>query len=450
MNRQLNVRITLIILSSAICTFPASATTLPGITNEYRFDEGTGVNTADSIGSNNAVLQAFGGGNAQWITGIFGSAIKFTNEDAYVITNAAIPVSSAPQFSVSLWARLDSRPNSNDSELATPQGDNWITINPTANTNGGGKAGVGIGSIREAAGPNLGVWENYVVTYDRPTSTVTVYRDGVISDFGTIPALPSLNTQWVFGHNQGPGNTNGSYHGALDEIQIYNRVLSASDAVALAARPPQPGTTPHLVVAAHDFGSQPQGQFATASTSFFVDPSTTDWIAWNRFPDRRAVSDSRPGELFFGTYQTEVDDYFNLKITNPLGQSLTLAMDQNDAIGNPVGLQSVIFGTAAASPDVARGSNVGTPSIFDEAGGFNSIFTVPGNYKFDFSFQNIGGPAHYPDVYLLTHSIPEPETSSIAIFAIIAFFFLGSQSMRRVPLALPVLFNKRPICVEIR
>jgi len=418
MNPQLAVRLTIVTLLTAVFTLSASAITLPGITNQYQFDEGAGTNTADSVGGNNATLQAFGGGNSQWITGMFGGAVKFTNEDAYVITNAAIAVSSAPQFSVSLWTRLDSRPNSNDSELATPQGDNWITINPTGNTNGGGKTGVGLGRIRDASGPLLGVWENYVVTYDRPTSAVTVYRDGVISDSGTIPALPLLNTQWVFGHNQGVGNTNGSYHGALDEIQIYNRVLSATDAAALAARPPQPGTTPHLVVAAHDFGSQPTGQYATASTTFFVNPSSTDWIAWNRFPDRRAVSDSLPGELLLGSYQTEVDDYFNLKITNPLGQTMTLAMDQNDGIGNPQGLQSVIFGTAAAAPDVARGNNLGSPSIFNESGGFNSIFTVPGNYTFEFSFQNIGGPAHYPDVYLLTHSIPEP--TSICLLAVAA------------------------------
>jgi hypothetical protein len=52
-------------------------------------------------------------------------------------------------------------------------------------------------------------------------------------------------------------------------------------------------------------------------------------------------------------------------------------------------------------------------SFFDESGGFNSIFSVAGNYKFDFSFQNIGGLANYTDVYLLVHSVPGPNAASI-------------------------------------
>jgi hypothetical protein len=83
-----------------------------------------------------------------------------------------------------------------------------------------------------------------------------------------------------------------------------------------------------------------------------------------------------------------------------------MAMDQNDGIGAPLGLQSMIRGTAAVAPDVIRGDNFHTPSIFDEAGGFNSIFTGPGDYTFTFSFQNIGGEAGYPDVYLLLHAAP--------------------------------------------
>jgi hypothetical protein len=364
-----------------------------------------GTSAADSIGGNHAALQFFGGGNAQWITGMFGGGLKMTNEDAYALTNAPIGESAADQFSVSFWSRLDSKPNSNDSELVTPQGDNWITINPTGNTNGGNKRGVGINKVRDARDPLIGVWENYVVTYDRPTDVVTVYRDGVIGDSGIVD-LPALNTRWVFGHNQGLDNTNGSYHGSLDEIQIYNRVLSASEAATLASRPPQPGTAAHLVAPAQSFGFRPVGQFATASKSLFIDPSQIDWIAWNRFPERRAVSDLYPGELFLGTYQTEVDDHFNLTITNPSGQSLTIAMDQNDGSGNPLGLQSMIRGAPALAPNVIRGNNLQSPTIFDEAGGFNSIFTVPGEYTFSFTFQNIGGDASYPDVYLLLHTAP--------------------------------------------
>src|SRR4051794_38663073 len=138
MNRAFAIRSTLAFLLPFIGADFAPAVTLSGITNEYRLDEGTGTVSADSVGGNQASLQLFGGGNAQWVNGVFGGGLKYTNEDAYAITSSPIAASSANQFSVSFWSRLDSRPNSNDSELVTPQGDNWITINPTANTNGGG------------------------------------------------------------------------------------------------------------------------------------------------------------------------------------------------------------------------------------------------------------------------------------------------------------------------
>jgi hypothetical protein len=177
---------------------------------------------------------------------------------------------------------------------------------------------------------------------------------------------------------------------------------------AIAGRPPQPGTSAHLVAPAQNFGSRPTGQYATVSTTLFINPTMTDWIAWNRFPDLRAVSDSSPGQLFLGAYQPEVDDHFNLTVTNPVGQKLTLAMDQNGVLGAPIGLQSMIFGMASRTPNVVRGDNFGSPSFFDESGGFNSIFSEVGEYKFDFVFQNIGGDAGYPDIYLLVHTVPEP------------------------------------------
>jgi hypothetical protein len=383
----------------------ANPGTLLGLTHEYQFDDGSGTTAVDSVGGIHATLQNFGGGNAQWIPGIFGGALNFTNANSYALTNSAI---STGAFSVSFWVRLNAHPNSNASVILTPQGDNWIFYDQGH--------GIGLDSVYGASPPMAGIWENYVVTFDRTSGAAAVYRDGVLSASG-MESLPVLNTRWVFGHNQDLGNTNGSLNAALDEVQFYNRILTAGEAASLAARPSQPDLAAHLVVPGQEFGSRPTGQYATASTTLFVDPVATDWLAWNRFPDLRATSNASPGQLFLGTYRPEVDDYFNLKITNPLGQSMTVAMDQNGVLGAPSGQQSVIFGTAAAAPDVVRGDNLGSPSFFNEAGAFNSIFTVAGNYQFDFSFQNIGGPTGYPDVYLLAHTVPESSTMCLVMFA---------------------------------
>ena len=86
--------------------------------------------------------------------------------------------------SISFWSRLNSIPNQNDSVLATPQTDNWITFNPSGNTNGDGKNGIGVGSIRDASPPLRGVWENYVVSQwlrckdcEHPSTSLWYWRD---------------------------------------------------------------------------------------------------------------------------------------------------------------------------------------------------------------------------------------------------------------------------------
>ena len=400
----------------------AQPVTVAGLTYEWSFDDGGGVVADDSADSNDATLQSFAAGNAQWVTGVYGGALNFTSTSSYAIT--AAPISSS-QFTISFWSRHNGNltASDNDSVLFTPQGASWIT-----NNRSGGK-GIGIGNVRDSIEPIPGVWEHYAVAVNRLAGTASVYRDGVLRASGAV-SLAALDNKWVFAHEQNPSNNSFSWKGALDEVQLYSSVLSASEIAQLAARPLQPNLTSHLVAAAQSFGSVPTGQYATASTSFFVDPSRTDWIAWNRYPDLRAASESRPGQLLLGALTPEVDDFFNLTITNPLGQQMTVAMDRNGGFGEPMFQQSVIFGTSAAAPDVARGNNLASPSFLNESGAFNSLFSVAGNYSFNFSFQNIGGDGRYPAVYLLVHTVPEPSAFLSASLGFV-LLILASASRRR-------------------
>jgi hypothetical protein len=72
----MNCRVTTCItIGSALlanCLAYADPVTLPGVTEEYHFDDGAGTGAIDSVGGNNASLQSFGSGNSQWITGFFG------------------------------------------------------------------------------------------------------------------------------------------------------------------------------------------------------------------------------------------------------------------------------------------------------------------------------------------------------------------------------------------
>ncbi len=195
-------------------------------------------------------------------------------------------------------------------------------------------------------------------------------------------------------------------------MQFYSRILTPTEIQTLAAQPPQPGIAAHLVTPGQSFSSAPFGPYAFVSTSLYVDVAKTDWLALNSYPQLRAAFDTMPGKLLG---PTGIDDYISLTIINPLGHQMTVLMDQNGSLGEPFGPQAMILGTAGQDPTVVRWDNFGTPSFFNESGAFNSLFTVSGTYTFSFVFDNIGGPGSYPDIYLLTHTVPEP--SSIGLVA---------------------------------
>lgn len=184
--------------------------------------------------------------------------------------------------------------------------------------------------------------------------------------------------------------------------------------------------------------SSPGAQYDFASVSRFLDPALTSWVAWNNvatvalsnagcsaFAGGAAGKCLGPGG--FGT-----DDFIQLTVVNPLSVSLTVNLDQNTALGNSSGQQNVIFGTASAAPDAIRtspffGSPPSVTTIFNEAGAFNSIFTIAGTYIFNFSFRNsFTNSAGHQDIYLLAEtaqpstSVPEPATLLLLAIGLLA------------------------------
>jgi len=145
-------------------------------------------------------------------------------------------------------------------------------------------------------------------------------------------------------------------------------------------------------------GSDP---YLTATVRASIEPERVSWIAWNNTPGLGSR-----GQL--GEYGGGVDDFIELTVTGPSGQSLTVKMDQNDAFGAPFGTQHLIFGNASESPDIYRkipfGPRAGEQLSLDEVGAFNSLMTSSGQYIFTFRFRdNTGGlgPHGHTKIYLL-------------------------------------------------
>jgi len=64
------------------------------------------------------------------------------------------------------------------------------------------------------------------------TNQGVIYRSGAPVAIGTYPESASL-ASWVFGHAHDLSNNQNSLRGALDDLRVYNRVLTDEDIALL-------------------------------------------------------------------------------------------------------------------------------------------------------------------------------------------------------------------------
>jgi hypothetical protein len=166
------------------------------------------------------------------------------------------------------------------------------------------------------------------------------------------------------------------------------------------------------------------GNFHNASVSVYIDPAQTTWIAWHDKTEPTIVNNNP----FVGGYNwLGVDDYLNLTVTTPAGNTYTRRMDYNGSYGDPSGPQAVIFGAAPDAPNVERWNFSQQHTTFDLPGLFNDVITDPGTYTFDFAFHDAWyGSYGHTDIYLLVDAVPEP-----ASLILLAFGSLLTSKRRR-------------------
>jgi hypothetical protein len=163
-----------------------------GLVDWWKFNETSGNIAYDSVGSNNVNLSGFSGD-------------AFTGENPRMV---------GPR----------------DGNQA------WIVLNNESEKGVGFYYDHGANTIQDPNPPPLGVWTNYAATIDLVADTAAIYRNGVEVASGTFSDnVPQLT--WAMGHNQDPNNPADFFTGQLDDVRIYDRVLTQSDVVQLVPEP---------------------------------------------------------------------------------------------------------------------------------------------------------------------------------------------------------------------
>jgi len=165
---------------------------------------------------------------ATFVSGYSGQALSFDGVDDYVFAPVNINPDVMPQMTMIAWARSNS--TSNGWVISHDNGGYDRTL--TIDTRGGGPGWSAFSGSKGVLGYSpvtIGDWTFLAAVYDQDAETVKLYVNGALINEGEGKLGPGWE-QIQIGSNPSHGRY---FSGAIDEVRIYNRTLSADELKAL-------------------------------------------------------------------------------------------------------------------------------------------------------------------------------------------------------------------------
>jgi hypothetical protein len=236
-------RVTSVNAASISATSPGSAnapssfstTSTPGLVAAYSFNEGAGTTLSDASGAGNH--GAVNG--ATWTTaGKFGGALTFDGVSDWVTISDAASLHLTTGMTLEAWVK----PTTSLSGWRTilykehPAGLSWSLYASDSAAPPAVYAATPSNPWSHITGSSLltlNEWTHVAGTYDG--TTLRLYVNGVLVRSGTVGGpMPVSNAVLRIGGHSGSGQF---FKGAIDEIRIYNRALTAAEVRADMAAP---------------------------------------------------------------------------------------------------------------------------------------------------------------------------------------------------------------------
>jgi hypothetical protein len=255
--------------SASVMVLNPSGTIPPEMKALYAF-EGNALDTSGSgnDGTPNALSYVAGKVGAQ--------AAQFNGTSSYV----SIPRSIQDDFTVTMWVKTTDTAGTADAQWWSGKG----LVDGEVNGGGAdwgtaivnGKFALGVGSsggdttIASSININDGTWHHVAATRNNTSGAMAVYVDGVLRGSGTGP---TGSRTWPANLRIGSLQTGNNFlNGTLDDVRLYDRILSAGEIAALVAPPAAPT---NLAATIGDASVALSWSASATATSYRLKRSTT-------------------------------------------------------------------------------------------------------------------------------------------------------------------------------
>jgi hypothetical protein len=216
---------------------------VPSLHGYWKFDEGAGTTVLDASNNGAGYENNLITTNATWVPGKTGNALRYSGSPGSYSYSTSRGVDTSQSFTVSAWAKLEDLTTFQAvvGQSATNKPAFQMRYSPDV------KAWIFGVNRMEAAGTitdwayqpdsvtTTGVWTLVTGVYDNDTKQVKLYVDGKF-----VKATPFEGVPWdatghvTVGANDYSGNPRHFFNGTIDNVQMWQRALTASQVAGLA------------------------------------------------------------------------------------------------------------------------------------------------------------------------------------------------------------------------
>ncbi len=216
-----------------------TADIVTGLIGHWKFDEGSGTTASDSSGNNNTGTLTNG---PTWTTGKIGGALDFDGIDDYVDAGSAAVLDNIRPITISAWIYPRSHGEGDGGRIISKQDTTgrWTLHLNTTRRLLFHKDFSGSSELNRATAGSaitFNEWQHVLITWDGSSqaANVHIYRNGVETGYSTTvngvdPPDDDASSIVRIGSRSGGQNV---FDGLIDDVRIYNRILSAADVQAL-------------------------------------------------------------------------------------------------------------------------------------------------------------------------------------------------------------------------